>query len=108
MKKYALMTGLIVALPAFGWAEDPVKISQEGRRFHPAEVTIAPSMPMHVLNDDRFTHHIFYEAKDETFDSGEQPPGRAVDITFDEEGEYHVQCAIHPKMKLKVTVAEPK
>ena len=38
------------------------------------------------------------------FDSGEQPVGKSVDVVFDRDGSFTVRCAIHPTMRLAVTV----
>ena len=40
------------------------------------------------------------------FNLGSQPPGASTDVAFKETGEVHVICAIHPRMKMTVTVSE--
>jgi plastocyanin len=39
-----------------------------------------------------------------SFDSGDQQPGSVTPITFPVNGDFRVQCAIHPKMLLVVHV----
>ena len=39
-----------------------------------------------------------------TYDSGSMEEGDSRTIKFEDAGEYELLCAIHPKMKLKVTV----
>ncbi len=81
-------------------------VSQIGRRFSPDTIAMPAGTPLSILNDDRFTHHIYYEARGAEFDSGVQRPGQTVRLNFPADGIYHVRCAIHPKMRLTVTVGE--
>jgi plastocyanin len=85
-------------------AAEPVTISQRNRKFSPDQVTVARGAVLHVVNDDRVTHHVQVEGPGTAFDSGEQPIGTAVDLHFDQPGTFAVHCAIHPTMHLQVTV----
>ena len=87
-------------------ASPSVEISQRDRRFTPDTVTLAPNEVLRILNDDRFIHHVFFNTDSRSYDSGDQRPGQSVDLRFPAAGVYQVQCAIHPKMKLTVTVSE--
>jgi plastocyanin len=40
------------------------------------------------------------------FNLGSQPPGASTDVTFKVAGAVAVICAIHPRMKMTVKVAE--
>jgi plastocyanin len=84
-------------------ADSPV-VSQAHRRFVPAEITIKPGTAVHFVNDDNVTHHVYVDSPAMQFDSGEEPVGKAVDVTFAKPGIFTVLCAIHPTMHLKVTV----
>jgi plastocyanin len=84
-------------------ADSPV-ISQAHRRFAPAELTIPAGTVVHFVNDDNVTHHVYVDAPGMQFDSGEEPVGKGVDLTFAKPGSFTVLCAIHPTMHLKVTV----
>lgn len=86
------------------WAVETIVISQRDRKFSPDRVTIERGSVAHIVNDDRVTHHIYVNAPDMNFDSGEQPIGTAVDVRFDKSGDFLVLCAIHPTMRLRVTV----
>jgi plastocyanin len=59
---------------------------------------------VHIVNDDDVTHHVYVDSPTMKFDSGEQPIGQTVDLKFDERGTFLVRCAIHPTMRLTVTV----
>ena len=85
-------------------ATAPVTVSQRNRHFNPETLTIAIGGVVHVVNDDRVTHHVYVDSPAMKFDSGEQPVGATVDLEFDHAGTYHVLCAIHPTMHLVVTV----
>jgi plastocyanin len=91
---------------AFGATTDdaPLVISQAHRQFIPAEVAIARGATLHIVNDDNVTHHVYVDSPEMQFDSGEQPIGHTVDLTFAKAGTFTVLCAIHPTMHLKVTV----
>lgn len=87
-------------------ASPSVEISQRERRFTPDAVTLAPNEILRILNDDRFIHHVFFNTESRSYDSGDQRPGQSVDLRFPAAGVYQVQCAIHPKMRLTVTVGD--
>jgi plastocyanin len=95
---FALAGGAIAA------AADALMVSQFHRQFAPAELHITRGATVHIENDDNVTHHVYVDAPDMQFDSGEQPVGKTVDLTFNTAGTFTVLCAIHPTMKLKVVV----
>jgi plastocyanin len=97
-----LGSGVLGAL-ALG-ADQVVQVSQRDRHFNPDAVRIQRGAAIRVLNDDKVTHHLFVESRELKFDSGEQPVGRTVELTFDKSGNFLVQCAIHPTMRLRVAV----
>jgi plastocyanin len=86
------------------WAADAIVVSQRDRRFAPDRLTVERGAVVHIVNDDRVTHHVYVEASGMSFDSGEQPIGTTVDLHFDRTGIFDVLCAIHPTMRLRVTV----
>lgn len=51
-------------------------------------------------NADDFVHNVYSSF----FDLKTQAPGESSEVKLDEEGTFEVQCAIHPKMKLKLKV----
>lgn len=81
-----------------------VTVIQRDRHFYPDRLAIAPETVVHIVNDDRFTHHVYVKSPLMNFDSGDNPIGAAVDVEFDHPGTYDAQCAIHPFMHLWVTV----
>lgn len=104
-----LTKALIISLIAFpagvmAQSSSVVLISQKKRTYAPGAVTIKPGDTLRVINDDIFLHHAFVDTEALRFDSGSMEEGETRDIQFDAPGRYEVRCAIHPKMKLDVTV----
>ncbi|HEY1614196.1 MAG TPA: cupredoxin domain-containing protein [Rhizomicrobium sp.] len=79
-------------------------IVQNGRAFHPAEITIAHGDTLSFSNQDEFIHQIYVDTPGFNYDSAEQPPGQTFTIHFPDAGSYQVRCHIHPKMLLNVHV----
>jgi plastocyanin len=99
----AMVATLYVCIaPAFG--SNATTIVQNGRKFHPGEITIAAGTTVTFSNQDEFIHQIYVEGNDYAYDSEEQPPGVELKVTFPHTGYYAVRCHIHPKMLLTVHV----
>jgi plastocyanin len=101
----------ILSLPCFAVAgaaivaaADSPTVSQFNRQFSPSQLEITLGTSVHIVNDDNVTHHVYVDAPGMQFDSGEQPVGKTVDLTFNKIGTFTVLCAIHPTMRLKVAV----
>lgn len=104
MKRVATAAIVCVGLSAAAFAATGAVISQRGKVFSPGEITIPAGSVLRVANDDEVLHHVYIESPNLNFDSGEQEPGRTIEIRFDTPGTYIAKCAIHPKMHLKVIV----
>lgn len=89
-----------------GESNEPVAISQRGRLFVPAEVTIRVHRRIVITNDDDTAHHAYCSAKDFKYNSGAQAVGSVHPIVFPTLGTFEIRCAIHPAMKLVVTVVQ--
>jgi len=86
-------------------AVGPYQISQKNREFHPGEITINRGEALRFVNDDGdLLHHAYLKSPQFQFDSGDQKPGSKFEVVFPVAGNFTVLCAIHPKMKLAVTV----
>ena len=85
-------------------AADQTIVSQRERSFSVQSVEIKQGSTIRFSNDDDFSHQIFVQSPDFTYESDEQDPGHAVSVTFPKRGTFDVQCHIHPKMHLRVTV----
>lgn len=95
----ALLGGVAAAA-----AVEPLRVDQRAKLFEPNELSVTRGSVVRINNDDPFIHHIFIESPAFNFDSGDHRPGKIVEIKFDEAGDYVVQCAIHLKMRLRVSV----
>jgi len=81
------------------------RVSQQGRAFDPAHLTIARGDSVAIQNDDAgLLHHVYIEHDAFSFDSGEQAAGELVSVNFPVRGRFEVLCGIHPKMRLVVDV----
>jgi plastocyanin len=100
----AVIAAGVAALPSRAGAD--VTVSQRNREFNPGRLTVKRGTVVHIVNDDKVTHHVYVDTATMRFDSGEQPIGKDVDLVFDHAGNFPVQCAIHPTMHLEVAVTE--
>jgi len=79
--------------------------SQKDQAFRPGELVIKRGETVEIVNDDGdLLHHVYVDSPTFSFDSGDQEPGEAVDITFVKAGAFTVLCGIHPRMKMRVQV----
>ena len=79
-------------------------VKQKNREFSTTEITIKPGEKVVFQNDDDVTHNVFSTSKVNPFTIKIQKPGESSSVDFATEGVTEVRCAIHPKMKLTVTV----
>ena len=79
-------------------------ISQKDKAFSETEATIKAGDSITFVNDDTISHNILSSSATNAFNLGVQAPGSSTSYTFKTAGDVDVGCAIHPKMKLKVTV----
>jgi plastocyanin len=89
---------------AAAFADDANRIVQNGRAFHPLEITIDRGTTVDFSNEDEFIHQIYVDVEGFGYDSAEQSPGEVFHITFPNAGTFPVRCHIHPKMLLTVHV----
>ncbi len=95
---------MVFAAAGAVFADEAHTIIQNGRAFHPLEVTIAHGETLSFVNQDEFIHQIYVKSDQMNFDSDEQPPGQTVAVAFPVSGTFEVHCHIHPKMRLVVHV----
>lgn len=92
-----------LALAAIG---SPIlHVSQKGRAFQPNALVVPRGATVEIVNDDGdLLHHVYVDAPELTFDSGDLKPGSKTQLAFTAAGTFAVLCGIHPKMKLIVRV----
>jgi plastocyanin len=106
MRSSKLMTlAIICGLSTGAFAATEV-IHQKGRVFSSEGVTVKRGEALTFLNDDTVPHNIMSASKGNEFNLGSQAPGSSIDVTFKEDGDVAVICAIHPRMKMIVKVVD--
>jgi plastocyanin len=102
--KYLPIIALTAVLVVFAGDSKDHTVTQKNREFSTTEITIKPGESVVFKNDDEVTHNVFSTSKANAFTIKVQAPGASSSVDFKEEGVTDVRCAIHPKMKLAVTV----
>jgi plastocyanin len=103
MKVLLVAITLVLAFAANAMAAQVV-VTQKGRKFSEKKIELNVGGSIKFVNDDDVTHNIHSTTKGHAFDIGAQKPGKTVVHTFGKAGKIKLRCAIHPKMKIKVTV----
>jgi len=98
------LAAALAAAATRAWADAAHTIVQNGRAFHPVEITIARGETLDFSNQDEFIHQIYVDDPGFKYDSAEQPPGETLHIAFPDAGTFPIRCHIHPKMLLTVHV----
>lgn len=100
-----IAAGLLIGISWATAADGPVRVTQKGRAFKPAEIAIKAGDTVQFVNDDGdLLHHAYSKSEKFSFDSGDQQPGSTINVVFPVAGTFTVMCGIHPKMKLVVKV----
>jgi plastocyanin len=92
-------------LPAAAHAGQEVVVAQKNKAFSTAALTIHVGDKVSFRNDDAFVHNVFSLTDAMPFDLGTAPQGQAKSIAFSKAGKFEIECAIHPEMRMIVTVA---
>jgi len=101
MKHLIVIAALALPLAALA-AEHTV--SQKGKAFSTAAITIKAGDKIAFRNDDPFVHNVFSLTDGMNFDLGTYPQGQSKTQAFTKAGKFEIECAIHPEMKLVVNV----
>jgi plastocyanin len=94
----------LVASSDLGASEAAHVVGQKGKQFSAPKLTLRRGEAIRFVNDDAVTHNVFSTSEVAPFNLKLQPPGSAQDVRFDRSGTAVVRCAIHPMMRLEVTV----
>ncbi|MFK7873825.1 MAG: plastocyanin/azurin family copper-binding protein [Oligoflexales bacterium] len=82
-------------------------VSQKGKAFDKSDLSIKVGDSIKFINEDDTAHHLMYKIDGKRFSHKQKNgdvEGSAVVQNFSTAGDYTIRCAIHPKMKLKLTV----
>ena len=103
MRLLSIATAIAFAVATNAMAAQVV-VTQKGRKFSVKKLELSVGSSIKFVNDDDVTHNIHSTTKGQAFDIGAQKPGQTLVHTFKKAGKIKIRCAIHPKMKIKVTV----
>jgi plastocyanin len=95
------LTASLVAAPA--WAAE-IEVSQSNKQFSTAAVTAAAGDVLVFSNQDNVAHNVHSTSAGHNFNLGLQKPGESSRLELAADGTIAIRCAVHPKMKLTVTV----
>ena len=104
-KAITLGVGVLAGFSAMAAASDHI-VTQKGRQFSLETMTIKKGEAITFFNDDNVPHNLMSLSPGNEFNLGSQAPGSSTPVTFNQSGDVSVLCAIHPRMKLAVTVEE--
>ncbi len=99
---------LLFVLPCLVYAGSAqatdIVVLQKSRAFDRAEVSARVGDSLVFRNTDTTAHNVHSATTDHRFDLGLQKPGDSATLPLDKDGTFLVRCAIHPKMKVEVSV----
>jgi plastocyanin len=98
-----LVTGALIATAHAALAGD-LRIVQKDKRFSATKASIKTGDLVTFVNNDEAMHNVYSFTEGFTFDLGGQSPGEETTVRLSKPGVVDVRCAIHPKMKLQITV----
>jgi plastocyanin len=104
MRVYQLVPIVLLALLSMAAGTANQVVHQRGRTFSVDAVTTPRGEPVVFLNDDTVPHNVMSTSPENAFDLGAQSPGSATPVRFDRVGVVLVICAIHPRMRMTITV----
>jgi plastocyanin len=81
-------------------------VHQNGRTFLSEFSSVRKGQAITFLNDDTVPHNVFSTTSGNEFNLGSQSPGASTDVTFTKAGEVEVICAIHPRMRMIISVTD--
>lgn len=102
--KYAYAIVLATALvPSVASAGD-IEVGQKNKQFSSQAVTASVGDTIVFKNDDGVAHNVHSTTNGHRFNLGLQKPGESARLELSDDGTIAIRCAVHPKMKMTVTV----
>ena len=102
MKKILLFT-LLLSLSLFA---KNITIDQKNNQFSQAEIHVKVGDTITFTNSDPFAHNAYTDEENNEFDLGSQKPNEKKVVHILGNGQFLVECVIHPEMALNVIVDE--
>lgn len=104
MKRSIYAAALCLAVSSVLAASGEHVVGQKDKAFTTKSLTIKVGDAVTFRNDDPFFHNIFSLSEVQSFDLGSYPQGQSRKTVFNKVGKVEVECAIHPEMKMVVSV----
>jgi plastocyanin len=98
-----VLGGVLILLAVTARAGD-VTVVQRNKASSMSDLSIKAGDTVTFMNADQVTHNVYSVTPGLGFDLRTQPPGQSGTVPFPRAGVLDVECAIHPRMKLKLTV----
>ena len=106
MKNLKLIGALAAALVCgAALASQEHVVAQKDKAFSTKKLDIKVGDKVAFRNDDGFSHNIFSLTDAMPFDLGTYGGGQMKTVTFAKPGKFEIECAIHPDMRMVITVA---
>ena len=102
--KSLLFKAAITLCVVTGFAAGGYKVSQKNKTFSQGSMTVKKGESITFTNDDDVAHNVYSTSAGNAFNLKTISPGGAGTATFNTPGTVEVRCAIHPTMRLTVTV----
>ncbi len=80
------------------------RIYQKGKQFSVTTLSAQVGDTVVFVNDDKFAHNIYSETPGFEFNYRKQMPGENDILVLDKSIDFEVRCAIHPRMKMSISV----
>lgn len=77
-------------------------VDQKNKTFLPGTLKVKVGDTITFKNSDPFSHNAYTDDEDNEFDVGMQATGTETHMKVKKEGEFDIECAIHPNMLIKV------
>jgi len=81
-------------------------VDQKDKTFVPGTLNVKVGDTITFKNSDPFSHNAYTDDEDNEFDIGMQATGTRKSVKIKKEGEFNIECAIHPNMLIKVKVTK--
>lgn len=106
MEKYKYFTLAFLVYSSVTGAQEHL-VGQKNKAFTDKNIVVKVGDKVTFYNKDPFFHNIYSLSEGNSFDLGSYPKGGKRSVIVENKGVVHVECAIHPKMKMTLTV-EPQ
>lgn len=98
-----VLAAILGVISSAAWAA-PYQIISKNSAFSVKALQIKVGDTVSFKNEDPYLHNIFSLSDAKSFDLGSYPQGQARVVVFDKPGTVEVECAIHAKEEMTITV----